>query len=119
MRVGTLARRLAYHGPVGGSIPELRDSSGNYLFTLDPAAEPPCCQQYGLGSSYPQKYGVAHPLVSKRGTCGGGRDLTAQEWMDYQANQFEACKYWWCKPGQGQGICLADGFYTISYDPKP
>ena len=41
------------------------------------------------------------------------------EWMDYQANQFEACKYWWCKSGQGQGICLADGFYTISYDPKP
>ena len=45
------------------------------------------------------------------------RDWTAQEWMDYQANQFEACKYWWCKPGRGQGICLADGFYTISYDP--
>jgi len=54
--------------------------------------------------------GAAAPRVVVRG------EPTAEP---NQANQFEACKYWWCKPGQGQGICLADGFYTISYDPKP
>jgi hypothetical protein len=43
-------------------------------------------------------------------------DWTAQEWMDYLAN-------WLLEQlskgvtTTAEGICLADGYYTISYDP--
>ena len=107
---------LAFLGGGASALPtELRDSSGNYLFTKDPAAEPPCCQQWGLASSYAQQTGAARPLVFDGG-CAGGWAATAQEWMDHLAN--------WLL-GQlskgvattAEGICLADGYYTISYDP--
>ena len=95
--------------PAPPSSTELRDSSGNYLFTLDPAAEPPCCEQYGLGSSYAQQYGTAWPLVFD-GSCSGGSIKTVQEWLDF------ATLGWSTSP---DGLCLADGFYTMSYDPAP
>ena len=49
-------------------------------------------------------------------SCTGGMDWTAQEWMDYLAN-------WLLEQlskgvtTTAEGICLADGYYTISYDP--
>ena len=92
-----------------GLASELRDSSGNYLFTKDPAAEPPCCQQWGLAA---KPEGSAWPLVYL-GTCNGGETLTAQEWMDSLANQLARGN------PNAEGICLADGYYTISYDPAP
>lgn len=91
------------------SSTELRDSSGNYLFTKDPTAEPPCCQQWGLASSYAQQYGTAWPLVFD-GSCSGGSIKTVQEWLDF------ATLGWSTSP---DGLCLADGFYTMSYDPAP
>ena len=45
------------------------------------------------------------------GTCNGGETLTAQEWMDSLANQLARGN------PNAEGICLADGYYTISYDP--
>ena len=52
------------------------------------------------------------------GGCAGGWAATAQEWMDSLANRLL---------GQlsngvatiAEGICLADGYYTISCDPVP
>ena len=98
--------------PAPPSSTELRDSSGNYLFTKDPAAEPSCCQLYGLAAI---PVGTAWPLVNK-GNCHGGWAATAQEWMDYLAGWLAGCSV--CK-AEDQGICLADGYYTISYDPAP
>ena len=50
------------------------------------------------------------------GKDDGGWAATAQEWMDYLAGWLAGCSV--CK-AEDQGICLADGYYTISYDPAP
>jgi len=86
-----------------------------YLFTKDPAAEPPCCEQYGLGSSYAQQYGTAWPLVFD-GECGGGSIKTVQEWLDHATLEWRDDAG---DPTSPDGLCLADGFYTMSYDPAP
>ena len=50
--------------------------------------------------------------------CTGGWAAPAQEWMDHLAN-------WLLEQlskgatTTAEGICLADGYYTISYDPAP
>jgi len=94
-----------------GLASELRDSSGNYLFTKDPAAEPPCCQQWGLAVK--PETGTSWPLVySGLEGCRGGHTRTAQEWMDSLANSLLGGDTY-----GAEGICLADGYYTISYDP--
>lgn len=84
--------------------PTLRNSMGDYLFTMSTDA-PECCSQWGL-AAYPDT-GYTWPLVSSEGTCSGGMIKTTEEWID-AAPTFNVA-----------GLCLADGYYTMSYDPEP
>jgi hypothetical protein len=98
----------APHPPPGLPAPTIQ--SGDYLLTLDSASEPTCCSQHGLAVN--PETGPSWPVVTSGGHCGGGLVQTTEEWIDMVTEQ--------SPDDTGYiGICLSDGYYSISYNPAP
>ena len=99
----------------GGFVHGIAHSTSGNFFTKDPAAG--CrCQQWGLRRLRTRsRRGAARPLVRMTG-CTGGWDAPPKSGWTI-SNWLTSNNYLRGVATTAEGICLADGYYTISYDP--